>query len=277
MHTIQRLFLAFLLMAMLVGCTGRSDAPTATPTMPPRPTVPIKPTSTPSSQALPATKGVFPVDLLTEDGIPIKGDYYRPIASNVPGIILIHGSARTRSDWQLLAWQLMEQGIATLAIDLRGFGESGGMPDDPNKLEDIAAAVAFLTAQAQVDPTFILLIGEDDGAWWALDYAAKHEDISEVALISPGIRYDKKLLRQVMSAYGDRPLFIAVSDNPAIKDNHALKTAKLLHQLAKGPSTLEISEDNGVGIGLLMRENGLASSLLFWLGLEADQSSGDQG
>ena len=129
----------------------------------------------------------------------------------------------------------------------------------------MAAGVDFLKAQAEVNPDAILLIGENDGSWWTLDYASKHPDIKAVALITPGIRYDKKFLKKVMTDYGSRPLFIAVSDNPGNHDKNAVKTAKLLDKLADGPHELTLLHDYGWGAGLLMQENGLAAHLLDWV------------
>jgi pimeloyl-ACP methyl ester carboxylesterase len=258
------------LIAFLTACAQVSPEPTMAPapTGPPptpRPTVPIVPTSTPSAQAPPAMENVLPVDLTTADDVPIKGDYYRPVVENAPAVLLVHGAGRDRSVWQLFARQLMEQGVATLAIDLRGYGESGGEADNQNKIEDVAAGVDFLAAQAEVDPQNILLIGANDGSWWTLDYASKHPDIKAVALITPGIRYDKKLLGRIMTDYGSRPLFIAVSDNEGNHDENAVKTAKLLDKLATGPHELALLHDYGWGAGLLMQENGLAAKLLAWV------------
>ena len=259
-----------LLIALLSGCARTTPAatPGPAPTGPaatPRPTVPIVPTSTPSSQAPPAMKNVLPVDLTTADGVPIKGDYYRPVAEHAPAVLLVHGSGRERSAWQIFARFLMEQGFATLAIDLRGHGESGGERDDQNKIEDVAAGVDFLKAQAEVDPQNILIIGANDGSWWALDYARKHPEIRAVALLTPGIRYDKDLLEQVMADYGSRPIFIAVSDNEGNHDENAVKTAKLLDKLTAGPHELVVLHEYGWGTGLLMQENGLAPRLLSWM------------
>ena len=86
-----------------------------------------------------------------------------------------------------------------------------------------------------------------------------------MALITPGIGYDKKFLTQVMADYGDRPIFIAVSDNEGNHDENAVKTAKLLDKLAAGPHELVVLHDPGGGTGLLMQENGLAPKLLTWL------------
>ncbi len=267
MKCVRMIPIIFLGLLLIAGCANPPDAPTPSPmpTATPAPTVPIVPTSTPNSQAPPTMKGVFAVDLLTADGVPLKGDYYRPLAKDAPGVTLIHGRGRTRSDWQLLGWQLMEQGFATLAIDLRGAGESGGQADAGERQQDVAAAVAFLQAQAEVNPKQLLLIGENDGSWWVLDYAAHHANIQAVALITPGIRANKTLLQKVMDAYGDRPIFIAVSDNPAIGDENAVQAARLLDELATGPHELVVLNDNAWGVGLLMQENGLAARLLGWM------------
>ena len=259
-----------LTLILMAGCARPTPevtvapAPTGPPPTP-RPTVPIVPTSTPSTKAPPAMKSVLPVDLLTSDGVPIKGDYYRPAAENAPGVVLVHGSDRERSAWQLFARQLMEQGFATLAIDLRGHGESGGEAGDVNTTEDVLAAVDFLRAQAEVAPENIVLIGGNDGSWWALDAASKQPDIRAVALLTPGISYDKQFLEQVMADYGDRPLFIAISDNEGNHGEDAVKTARALDELASGPHELEILHEYGWGSGLLMQENGLAPKLLAWL------------
>lgn len=219
-------------------------------------------------------KGVLEVDLLV-DGIPIKGTYYRPIATHAPGLVLIHGTGRTRADWQIFARSAMEQGFATLAIDLRGHGDSGGQPHHPDTTHDVGAAVDFLQAQAEVDAATILLVGANDGAWWVLDYASIHPDIRAVALITPGIRYDPSLLDKVMTQYGPRPLFIAVSQSPQVGDENALKTARYLAGIAQGPHELVILDDNAWGIGLLMESNGLAARLLDWLQQQA-QAAGAQ-
>jgi pimeloyl-ACP methyl ester carboxylesterase len=256
-----------LLTFLLAACEGRAH-PTVVPTGPaptPRPTVPIVPTSTPSAKAPPALKSVLPVSLTTADGVPIKGDYYRPSVANAPAVLLVLGTGRERSVWQLFARLLMDQGISALAIDLRGYGESGGVMDDQSKVKDVAAGAAFLQAQAEVDPQNILIIGENDGSWWALDYARKHPDVRAVGLITPGIRYDKNFLTQVMAAYGARPIFIAVSDNEGNHDKNAVQTAKLLDRLATGPHDLIVLHDYGWGTGLLMQENGLAPKLVAWI------------
>jgi len=254
-------------LALLAACTPAAG-PTPTAVVPPRPTVPVVPTSTPSAQASPAMQNVLPVALTTADGVPIKGDYYRPANAHMPGALLLHDPGRERSDWQYIARQLMAQGFATLAIDLRGYGESGGLGNDKATGKDVAAAMDFLKAQAAVDANRILIIGAGGGSWWAISYAAAHPDVRGVAMITPGIRNTEEVRRQVadlMAAYGDRPLFVAVSDHAGNHDPGAVAMARLLDKLASGPHRLIILPDWGRGTDLLMQENGLVVKLLAWM------------
>jgi len=227
--------------------------------------VAVAPLPLPPAPPVAAKKEVFDIGMVTEDGVRIKGTYYRPAATDAPGVVLLHMLGRKRGDWDAFARQLQDAGYGVIAIDLRGHGESGGEAGDVNTTEDVLAAVDFLRAQAEVDPENIVLIGGNDGSWWALDAASKQPDIRAVALLTPGISYDKQFLEQVMADYGDRPLFIAISDNEGNHGEDAVKTARALDELASGPHELEILHEYGWGSGLLMQENGLAPKLLAWL------------
>ncbi|MFC7645599.1 alpha/beta hydrolase [Streptosporangium lutulentum] len=57
--------------------------------------------------------------------------------------------------------RLARDGFATLALDHRGFGESGarGHEDSQGKLADLRAAVGMLAARDEVDPDRIGLVG----------------------------------------------------------------------------------------------------------------------
>jgi len=262
----------FLFVALIAACDSDASqatiGPVPTAVMTPRAPVPVVPTSTPSSRT-PGAQAVLSVALTTADGVAIKGDYYRPSAEKAPAILLLHDLGGQRNDWQFVASQLMEQGFAILAIDLRGYGESGGLANGKHTDADVAAAIDFLMAQAEVDYSGrILIIGAGGGSWWALVYAATHPEIRGLAIITPGIRNSKEVRRQLdalMSAYGNRPFFVAVSDHVGNHDPGAVEVAKLLDRLASGPRQIIILHDWGRGTDLLMQENGLFRQLLAWI------------
>lgn len=261
----------FLFVVLIAACASdvsqATIGPAPTAVMTPRTPVPVVPTSTPSSRA-PGTQAVLPVALTTADGVAIKGDYYRPPVEKSPAILLLHDPGGQRSDWQFVASQLMDQGFAALAIDLRGYGESGGLANGKHTDADVAVAIDFLKAQAEVDSGGIIIIGAGGGSWWALVYAAAHPDIRGLAMMTPGIRNNKEVRRQLatlMSAYGNRPFFVAVSDHVGNHDPDAVEVAKLLDKLASGPHQIIILHDWGRGTDLLMQENGLFKQLLAWI------------
>lgn len=101
------------------------------------------------------------VTIATADGVALAASW-RPV-SGVPGapaVLLVHEFSRDRREWDALAPELNARGLATLAIDLRGHGESlrkSGLPvkltprllTDPNGFpRDVEAACRWLRQRA---------------------------------------------------------------------------------------------------------------------------------
>jgi pimeloyl-ACP methyl ester carboxylesterase len=100
------------------------------------------------------------VDLKAADGTALKASYY---AAGKPGsgVLLLHQVNRDRKSWDVLATRLAAAGIHTLALDLRGYGESGGARAEARKhaAEDIDAAWQVLAGQPGVNGDAIGLGG----------------------------------------------------------------------------------------------------------------------
>ncbi|WP_431899307.1 alpha/beta hydrolase [Nonomuraea sp. bgisy101] len=82
---------------------------------------------------------------------------------------------------------LARAGLATLAFDHRGFGESGGRrrhEDSQGKLADLRAAVGALAGRPEVDPDRIGVVGVCLGAGYAVRAAATDPRIRAVAGIA---------------------------------------------------------------------------------------------
>jgi pimeloyl-ACP methyl ester carboxylesterase len=106
------------------------------------------------AQALPAARAV---NLKASDGTILKASYFdagRP----GPGVLLLHQSNRGRRSWDEVARQLAAAGISTFSFDLRGYGESGGTPED--KLTDAEWAKVRDLYLGDLDTAFQYLISQ---------------------------------------------------------------------------------------------------------------------
>src|ERR1043166_3002362 len=75
--------------------------------------------------AMAAEPKIDVVDIKASDGVVLKATFY---GANVPGpgVLLLHQCNMDRKAWDGLARALASGGINVLALDYRGFGESGG-------------------------------------------------------------------------------------------------------------------------------------------------------
>lgn len=120
--------------------------------------------------------GVRREDVTFSSGdLQLSGTLFIPRSSGpVPGVVLIHGSgpAKRSSLWQF-ATLFAEQGVAALAYDKRGVGQSQGAEfawrdfSFDSLARDAVAGVAFLRARPDIDTARIGLFGASQGGWVA--------------------------------------------------------------------------------------------------------------
>ena len=128
------------------------------------------------------------VSFQTEDGWTIGGRYLPPRKSR-PVVIFIHGAAAGKGEWEAFQDTLSRRGIGSLAIDLRGHGDSQSGPkgrtdfsgfDESGEWtragKDIEAAVAYLSKRgiparrigyvgASIEPTLWLRPSPPRAGW----------------------------------------------------------------------------------------------------------------
>ena len=131
------------------------------------------------TMALPALAETRVVVLQTSDGVNLKASYTSPGRTG-PAMLLIHQCNMDRSSWKAISSDLVASGIHVLALDLRGFGESGGeglSSGFPTLLRKSASdadlAFDYLVAQSDVDAFRIGVGGASCGGMISADLAVR--------------------------------------------------------------------------------------------------------
>jgi dienelactone hydrolase len=132
-----------------------------------------------------------------------------------PAVAFAHGSGYTpRSFLQLFADYYASRGIAVLAPDKRGVGQSGGRwPGEganPTNVDqyarDLEAAARFLAAQPEVDRERVGVAGASQAGWIIPVAAAREPSISyAVILVGPAVTEDEQVYYSQLTTQGARP------------------------------------------------------------------------
>lgn len=133
------------------------------------------------------------VDIKSWDGEVLKATSY-PAGKPGPGVLLLHMCNSDRRAWAGLGAKLAARGIHALALDYRGYGESGGQrSQDPQEQQadqavvwprDIDAALAFLGAQAGVDRERLGVGGGSCGVDHAIQLARRQPLVKTLVLLA---------------------------------------------------------------------------------------------
>jgi alpha-beta hydrolase superfamily lysophospholipase len=202
-----------------------------------------------------------PVSFAAADGTPLAGTLYEA-GRQAPGVVLVHMLGRSKDEWIPVATRLQEAGVTTLAVDLRGHGNSGGSASTLAPMAgDVKAAVEWLTVRGNVRPGAVGLVGASLGATLAALAAADAGGVRAVALISPSLDYrGLRLDATVMKKLGNRAVWLVAST----EDPYALRSVK---ELAGSESTREqrLSAVRAHGTSLFAADPDLTAALLDWL------------
>ncbi|MDP3541993.1 MAG: alpha/beta fold hydrolase [Elusimicrobiota bacterium] len=201
------------------------------------------PASKPAGPSLPGEA----VELKTVDGWTLKAMF----APSVPGkltLLLLHGTGQRKEDWKRLAFPLTRAGYGVMAVDLRGHGESRVSPsgetltwkklratrtanDFAEMSRDAEAAVGWLAGQG-VPEDSIGLIGSEVGGSIAIRYAATHQKVPLVVMLSPGMRWQEVLTPNALRAL-KRPIPTPVLMVYSEADKRTAKEVPILYAFAK--------------------------------------------
>lgn len=209
------------------------------------------------------------IQFSTSDGIElvgtVEGDGQDKIA------ILLHMMPATKESWDSIAQVLLEHGVASLAIDMRGHGEStmGGTLDykqfgeeqQQAKRLDLEAALDWAHTQG-FDNAHIILVGASIGANLSIRALAEHADLPLAIALSPGLNYRGVTTDDaIVLARPNQKIVLVASDDD---DRPSWDSVHELHRL--NPATVLI-ERHGLGHGTNMTDHdpSLVSELVAYL------------
>lgn len=219
----------------------------------------------------------------TPDGVGITATYTSVERASAPAVVLVHGLSENRGVWTNFAGLLASNGIASLAIDLRGYGDSIRRAtaagtiyldyrefravDFRDMLLDVNSAVDWLLAQPGVDPHRIGIVGASIGGNIVLRYAVVNNELAAIVALSPGLVYRGVRTDDVIGKIANRPLRLLVAQNDAF----AFESCTRLMDIRKGleeksdQTEMKACAGNAHGTDLVRRVDGLAEWLADWL------------
>ncbi len=219
-------------------------------------------------------------ELAAPDGIKLKVSYYAP-GKPGPGVLLLHQCNRDRKTWDALATQLGQAGIHVLAVDYRGFGESGGERFDSlspqqrgaaqqNWPGDIDTAFKYLLDRTGVDKTHIGAAGASCGVNNSVQLARRHPEVKTLVLLSGGTNEDGRKFLQTAAGL---PLFVSASED----DGDTLPYMRWLIAFSRHPQNKLVPfKAAGHGTDMFAVEKGLEPAILEWFGKTLRQASAAQ-
>jgi pimeloyl-ACP methyl ester carboxylesterase len=210
-----------------------------------------------------AAAGEQRVAIVGSGGVTLAASYFEPSRRPAPAVILLHMLTRSRADWQIVGARLAEGGIAALAIDFRGHGESAAAEVGPEGygalVLDVRAAVRHLRGLRDVDASRIGIAGASLGASVAALAAAEEPAVRSIALLSGVLDYRGLRIEQAMRTFAG-PAFLVASD----EDLFAVRSARQIAAAGTGIRELRVLQGAGHGTVMLARQPDLVRALVDW-------------
>lgn len=213
----------------------------------------------------PMTERVF---LTTTDGAAIIGDYSGKPSE--PAVLMLHMMPATKESWRIFSEKLNTAGFQTLAIDLRGHGESEGGPQGYKRFSDAEHQASIHDAEAGIQflksksPSKIFIAGASIGANLALQYAVEHPEVNGIVLLSPGLDYRGIKTEPLV---GKLPKNQGVYFAASADDSYSADTVKKLFDMTPTgvKKELKMFERAGHGTTIFEKEPAFMDELVSWL------------
>jgi len=193
------------------------------------------------------------VKFTTSDGVEIVGNY-RPSAGTppkkVPGLICVPMLGKTKDTYDEFTKHLSEIGIATLAIDVRGHGESTmdgkiryGSFNPKQWLEctrDLNASLGWMASRPEIDNRHLGFVGASIGANFALIAGARNE-VNMVIALSPGLDFHQVKPEGSAAKIHGKPVYVIATAG----DKYSADAVSRLSQVMDPKTETKIIKSRG--------------------------------
>src|SRR5579871_1820719 len=190
------------------------------------------------------------VDLTASDGTKLKATFF-PANKPGPGVLLLHQCNLDRHSWDTLAPQLSAAGLNVLTLDMRGFGDSGGVPHDkatPQEAQetqakwpqDIDLAFQYLQSQPGVKKDVIGVGGASCGVGNSIVAAMRHPEVRSMVLLAGPTNYAG---RQFLRSDKNVPALFGYADDDEFPPS--ILAIQWLYSIAADPDKELVRYPNG--------------------------------
>lgn len=231
--------------------------------------VPLPSYAAPSQEGTtPTPGGSTPLEVVikVEDGLEIQGTYYPTEGTEkMPAILLLHQNGGRRQQWDRVVPALIGAGYNVLAVDQRGFGQTGGKRDYLLLEKDGVTLMNWLREQPTVDPDRVAVMGASVGANAAIRTCVLDQRCLVAIALSPGVNFfGVKPVEAIKESKGKSYLLLSGqndSESTAAVKSALMETPRSSNALAR------LYADKGLhGTDLLMLPD-VGPLILNWLEL----------
>ena len=162
------------------------------------------------------------------DGLALHGDWYWQ-SSSAPTVLLLHQLYSDRTGWQGLDGAFLNAGYNVLAVDLRGYGATGGRIAWRSAVRDVQAWADWARAEGNIDGGKLFMVGSSMGSVLAMVGCGNDSACAGVVAISPGWEYYGVGVRRALEGgLADKRVLIVYAERdryPALGVPRMLKIA----------------------------------------------------
>lgn len=214
------------------------------------------------------------ISLKTKDGVKIVADYRNVDISKyqqpIGWLVLTHMMPAMKESFHQLAEEFQKIGYESIAIDLRGHGQSDAGPngytnfsnsEHQKSILDLEAAVDYLKEERQATSDKIIFIGASIGANLSLQYILEHQEFRTAILLSAGLNYRGIKTEQMVKNLkaGQKVFFVSSRDDgDNAEENQKLYDSTPASVIRK----IKIYDSGGHGTDILKNQQELINLII---------------